>query len=318
MRKISLIMLLMFLFTGFQLAHSSSVPENVVDFPAVFNLEAGPIYSHSEAQQKCIAAFELYKHILPTNVEARWTGQWHTTIPAKMSVCEIKIIDKRDWLPSPIDSRPFVATDMFDRCNYGYSFDTKCAQDNKLSNCWIYDDVCRDKLNMKADKLTCVDDTPCIYIINANSIPAKIDDGRYIYVLRKRDSEPLTLVMRKSDRNFTLKNGNQCLLHKFRYQPNIESIKTPGLSPHVRHSQLNEGWAPVWGAGELIVYQGKVTVISNESGHFKPATKTLQYAQRAMYYLGVGSNVNTMSTPGDSISNLDEEFSCMKGEIRYK
>lgn len=319
MKKITLFMVLTLLIIGFTPAYSSSTPETaVVEYPAILNIEAGPIFSHEQAQLKCQAAYEKHKQLLPANVEARWTGQWHTTKPGEMSVCGIKIIDKRDWQPTPISSRPFVLTDIFDRCNYGYTFDTLCAKDNKLSNCWIYDDLCRDKLNMKTSELACEGNSKCVYIINANKLPAQIEDGRYIYVLRKGDSTPLTIVMRKFDRNFTLKNGKKCIFEKYQYRGNVEAIKTPGLSPHVRHSQLNSGWSPVWGAGELIVIQGQVTIISNESGHFKPANKTLQYVQKALYYLDIGHNVNTMDATSDSISNLDEEFSCMNGEIRNK
>jgi hypothetical protein len=45
--------------------------------PAARDVEAGPIWSTDDANQKCPAVCS----------PARWNGQWHTTVPGTMSVC---------------------------------------------------------------------------------------------------------------------------------------------------------------------------------------------------------------------------------------
>ncbi|MGB1010215.1 MAG: mannan-binding protein [Thiolinea sp.] len=44
-------------------------------------VEAGPIWSQSDAQKKCPALAKAKK--------ARWTGHWWTTVQGKMSVCQL-------------------------------------------------------------------------------------------------------------------------------------------------------------------------------------------------------------------------------------
>lgn len=46
-------------------------------------VEAGPIWSQADAQNKC-------PQVAADN-GGTWTGQWRTTVPGRMSVCEIKI-----------------------------------------------------------------------------------------------------------------------------------------------------------------------------------------------------------------------------------
>lgn len=50
--------------------------------PAVRNVEAGPIWNQDDANVKCPA--------LAKQKGGVWTGQWVTTRPGEMSVCEIK------------------------------------------------------------------------------------------------------------------------------------------------------------------------------------------------------------------------------------
>lgn len=45
-------------------------------------VEVGPIWNQIDAQNKCPKAAQ--------GVGATWTGQWWTTVPGRMSVCEIK------------------------------------------------------------------------------------------------------------------------------------------------------------------------------------------------------------------------------------
>jgi hypothetical protein len=45
-------------------------------------VEAGPIWNQSDADQKCPK--------VARSVGGKWTGQWKTTRPGQMSVCEVK------------------------------------------------------------------------------------------------------------------------------------------------------------------------------------------------------------------------------------
>lgn len=50
----------------------------------VESIEAGPIWSKSDAAKKC-----------PEVAQANggtWNGQWRTTVPGKMSVCEVRLL----------------------------------------------------------------------------------------------------------------------------------------------------------------------------------------------------------------------------------
>jgi hypothetical protein len=46
-------------------------------------IEAGPIWSQWDAEKKCAEAAK-------TN-DGTWNGQWRTTVPGKMSVCEVRL-----------------------------------------------------------------------------------------------------------------------------------------------------------------------------------------------------------------------------------
>lgn len=44
-------------------------------------MEAGPIWNQADAQKKC--------PVVAATHQARWTGQWWTTVQGKMSVCQL-------------------------------------------------------------------------------------------------------------------------------------------------------------------------------------------------------------------------------------
>lgn len=46
-------------------------------------VEAGPIWSQSDAERKCPE--------VATANGGTWNGQWRTTVPGKMSVCELRL-----------------------------------------------------------------------------------------------------------------------------------------------------------------------------------------------------------------------------------
>ena len=50
-------------------------------------IEAGPIWSHSDAEKKC-------PEVAKANGGA-WNGQWQTTVPGRMSVCSIRLPSRR-------------------------------------------------------------------------------------------------------------------------------------------------------------------------------------------------------------------------------
>lgn len=50
-----------------------------------FDIEAGPIWNNDHAGERCPEALEAWNE--ENGTSARWTGQWTTTVPGKMSVC---------------------------------------------------------------------------------------------------------------------------------------------------------------------------------------------------------------------------------------
>jgi hypothetical protein len=47
-------------------------------------IEAGPIWSQSDAESKCAE--------VARKNSGTWTGQWKTTVPGRMSICEIRLL----------------------------------------------------------------------------------------------------------------------------------------------------------------------------------------------------------------------------------
>jgi hypothetical protein len=52
------------------------------------SVEAGPIWNQPDAQRKC-------PEVAKANAGV-WTGQWRTTVPGSMSVCDVRL-----WSPGP-------------------------------------------------------------------------------------------------------------------------------------------------------------------------------------------------------------------------
>jgi hypothetical protein len=134
-------------------------------------------------------------------------------------------------------------------------------------SCWQKDDQYRDHLNMDAGHLDFV-----TTLGPGVSLP---QSGRFIYVYRTTDNQ---ILIRRYDRAHVnvppLPPGHtdetSCLDYaKYRDQDNLS--KRPQQYMHVRHSQLNGGWQPVWCAGELRIRNGQFDAINNESGHFQPS-----------------------------------------------
>lgn len=172
-------------------------------------------------------------------------------------------------------------------------------------NYWKYDDLVRDQLNMDSSQLEYAqplfDNQQPSLELAAHDRP---QNGRYIYVIRTADGK---MVMRRNDRV----NPSSILpmlirfdYTRFRNPNNFRSTATNDVNAtalsskpctldvlfksgqycvykHVRHTQLNgtksldgtvtNAWDPVYCAGELRVHNGKIDIINNASGHFKPA-----------------------------------------------
>jgi len=104
-----------------------------------------------------------------------------------------------------------------------------------------------------------------------------VANGLYIYIFRTTDNK---LLIRRSDRPDDIgifAHGDKA---QYSYKDNPSD---PTEDPmFVRHTQLNGGWSPVWAAGQMEVYQGKVIWVSNASGHFQPQSFTLDYVETAL------------------------------------
>jgi Mannan-binding protein len=60
-----------------------ALPSAAIAQTKTVNVEAGPIWNQSDAERKC-------PQVAKTNGGV-WTGQWHTTVPGRMSVCELRL-----------------------------------------------------------------------------------------------------------------------------------------------------------------------------------------------------------------------------------
>ncbi|MEM5582134.1 MULTISPECIES: mannan-binding lectin [unclassified Roseibium] len=54
----------------------------VTDIP-IKTLEAGPIWNQEDADKKC--------PVVGFSVAGKWNGQWWTTVPSQMSVCQVDL-----------------------------------------------------------------------------------------------------------------------------------------------------------------------------------------------------------------------------------
>lgn len=62
------------------------------------DVEAGPIWSQSDAQSKCPEVAEANG--------AQWTGVWKTTVPGRMSVCELRLKPGRNYDLRGVEAGP--------------------------------------------------------------------------------------------------------------------------------------------------------------------------------------------------------------------
>lgn len=148
-------------------------------------------------------------------------------------------LNRTNWIETPISN---------DRNASGES----CGD----MNCWKYDDTVRDQLNMNTSDLNLVTNVK-------NGLPG---DGRYIYVYRKSDNSILVRPYDRSETTFSLQYPGNCrALASGRIA--LVGCKLPNLQSggylHVRHSQLNSGWDPVWCAGEMVIKNGKICLANN-------------------------------------------------------
>jgi rubredoxin len=75
----------------------------------VENVEAGPIWNQTDAQSKC-------PQVAATNGGV-WTGQWSTTVPGSMSVCQVRFHAKRQPVVKDIQAGPiWNQTDAQTKC----------------------------------------------------------------------------------------------------------------------------------------------------------------------------------------------------------
>ncbi|MDR1312087.1 MAG: hypothetical protein LBK01_09525 [Burkholderiaceae bacterium] len=241
------------------------------------DVEVGLIWNDADAKSECKKAQDDYPKTHADVAQARWTGQWKITGEGNklIFVCGIRYITRSDWQGKPIDNRSVAENEEI----------KGCTKENGITNGWINDDKCRDRLVMNAselDRTIIVDDKDKI---------TKAASSRYIFVLRKNDNQ---LVLRRYDRSYSLSTGGYdwCDNDAYLYAPNKKTIKDKN-NRHVRHSQVNgsqgesNAWKPIWSAGELWIDRGKIIAISNESGHFKPSAKSLQYVKETLSYLSI-------------------------------
>jgi|HubBroStandDraft_4_1064222.scaffolds.fasta_scaffold00001_371 hypothetical protein len=62
---------------------SAAVPSAASAQTRTVTVEAGPIWSQADAEKKC-------PQVAKTN-GGTWDGEWRTTVPGRMSVCEIRL-----------------------------------------------------------------------------------------------------------------------------------------------------------------------------------------------------------------------------------
>jgi|GEM_PF-5704473 Mannan-binding protein. len=68
----------------------------------IIDIEAGPIWSNEHADTRCPEVAEEWTASNPGR-EARWTGDWKTTVPGEMSVCNCDISETEEPIEIPDD-----------------------------------------------------------------------------------------------------------------------------------------------------------------------------------------------------------------------
>ncbi|WP_433931551.1 hypothetical protein AB3662_44890 [Sorangium cellulosum] len=214
-------------------------------------------------------------------------GSWHAGFKLPTTSCSLNI-NTSGWQSKGLDTnRSSNDPSMNPPC--GICGGTRLpsgtaagACSSNTYNCWACDDACRDHLNMNWTDLNwVVNVTRCTTsndLMNGGT-DAQTRGARYIYVLRTDNM----LLLRRYDRSVP---GNY--YDNFQYSGNRnlgvsgDAEGDTNTYAHVRHSQLNGGWNPVWCAGEMLVCGGKIAVINNASGHFQPSSACLNYVTQTL------------------------------------
>lgn len=238
--------------------------------------------------------------------------------------CTLSAIKNKIWKTYPIDD----SRDNTEDCNG--------------MNCWKYDDIIKNKLNMDSNQLEYAEqifgEQKPLLEIRAHDIP---HDGRYIYVIRTTDGK---MVMRHYDQEYTTTNLFPLTvrfdysrfrdLNNYRLQGNNLSDGLPctpfSLLPlgatcnylYVRHSQLNgtspavndsyqesNAWDPVYCAGELRVHNNKIDRINNRSEYFSPNAKCVLTVIAVLKALDIPIDDNVQTGSYKKIST-SEVFDC--------
>lgn len=175
---------------------------------------------------------------------------------------------------------------------------------NKI-NCWQYDDQVRDQLDVDPKKLNFVTTLDA----SRRTLPR---DGRYIFVYRTTDDRVAIRPYDRDEADRAFAYPGNC---RQRTQFGNYACQTPGgkrgRSLHVRHSQINGGWQPVWCAGEMRIEGGSVCLINNESGHFKPPAACTEHVEDTLRAWGV-------SVASGAVSGSFDRYSASKTCTSFK
>ena len=286
------------------------------------------ISNNNDAQTVCPESLAQWrkKNCSSKTCTARWNGQWTSKTKSSIFstetyyVCGTHKLERSKWKEKSLADRSLTAEER----------DHPCVDNNKkkVSNGWQYDDICRDRLDMNTGLLNYVTMIDSINDPNTRQIIEQLKgknekkkllaDGRYIFVLRKYANEPdrLGLVLRRYDRNHVRENDEICKNDTFSYQNNLKNTLSKDIPGHVRHSQLNNGWNPLYSAGELWVSDGRIVAVSNESGHFKPSKASLDYVKETLDYLSIPTNeIKFLDVKADAVALQSYKNQCSGGEI---
>lgn len=172
------------------------------------------------------------------------------------------VLDRSGWV-----------TKALDMTREGVVAGIPCGGSRSIS-CWRVDDETRDHLTMDTSSLNYVSE-----ITPGGQAPAS---GRFIFVYRPSDNK---LLIRRYDRAHTEGDPEltACLGYaQYRFPGNQRQQEYL----HVRHSQLNGGWGPVYCAGEITFKGGAVWRLNNASGHYQPSATCLNYVETTLKLYG--------------------------------
>ena len=185
-------------------------------------------------------------------------------------------------------NRSSWTTKALDMTRTGSVLGQPCGGGTPIS-CWKLDDQVRDSLEMNASSLNFVTE-----IIPNVALP---QNGRFIFVYRATDAK---LMIRRYDRVNTEGDPTltACLDYfQYRYPSNYVS----NIYQHVRHTQLNSGWSPVYCAGEMTIKDGGVWRLNNASGHYQPDAACLVNVENTLGAYGVRFNPDFQKGPYTSV-----------------